>query len=174
MQSSRVNEVKVNVILHSNSSQLIKIHPAANEVGGDRATPQATPTTVEENGGVFVGEFSDDGDDIIGDLENEVMKSATVFPRTRQLVPLFNCQKLLQILRWRGEAHTFPTTYYSFLPPTLSPLPPLSLPPPSLSSLQSNSRFVRHSGIHGQQCGVWLSSSSHASLLLQPSKRSCW
>ncbi|CAI8051833.1 eIF-2-alpha kinase GCN2 [Geodia barretti] len=54
-----------------------------NEVGGDRATTQATPTTLEENGGVFVGEFSDDGDDIIGDLENEVMKSATIFPRTR-------------------------------------------------------------------------------------------
>ena len=79
--------MKLNVIIpHSNSSQLIKIHPAANEVGGDRATPQTTPTTLEENGGVFVGEFSDDGDDIIGDLENEVMKSATIFPRTRQLV----------------------------------------------------------------------------------------
>ena len=53
----------------------------------DRATPKATPTksaTREENGEVFVGEFSDEGDDIIGDLENEVMRTAAITPRARQ------------------------------------------------------------------------------------------
>ena len=58
----------------------------ANEVGGDRATPTAPPTSVEENGGVFVAEFSDEGDDIIGNMESEVMKSPSTLPRHRQLV----------------------------------------------------------------------------------------
>ena len=32
---------------------------------------------------MFGGEFSDEGDDIIGDMENEVMRTTTSTPRTR-------------------------------------------------------------------------------------------
>ena len=54
--------------------------------GAAAGTSQATPTTDEIGGGVFADGFSDmEGEDVIGDLETEVMKTvATVHTRTRQ------------------------------------------------------------------------------------------
>ena len=56
----------------------------------DRATPPHQSGRAgrrmeeEENGGVFAEGFSDEGEDVIGDLESEVMRTATPHVRVRQ------------------------------------------------------------------------------------------
>ena len=47
---------------------------------------RATGNTEGErgNGGVFADDFSDEGEDVIGDLENEVMKTSTTRTKTTQ------------------------------------------------------------------------------------------
>ena len=102
--------------------------------------------TGEENGAVFGGEFSDEGDDIIGDMESEVMRTTTSTPRTRLSVDCtHNTTHTHTHIRY-SRAHTIRHTHththtltkcthtHTHSLPPLPTLPPGTLPSPPILS----------------------------------------